>query len=97
MRIFCLMRVESSFDGSTRTDSSQMAPSCRDDSTSFYIKSSRLMGAVMPFLDLVQSQLSRVDLPCSPHATTLRVERKQERSKRLEFFSFLFIYIFFLC
>ena len=72
MRIFRLILVESSFYGLASTDSSQMAPSSSDDCTSFSIKYSRLMGA-FTFHALVQSQLTCVDLTCSPHAMTLKI------------------------
>ena len=52
------------------------------------------MGAVMPFLALVQSRLIRVDLPCSSLAMTLRVERRQVRRERLESLSFWFFHLF---
>ena len=47
------------------------------------------MGAVMPFLALVQSQLIRLDLPCLPRVMTLSVEREQEIRKGLESFFFV--------
>ena len=49
-----------------------MAPSSSDDSTSFSIKSSRLMGAVT-FISLVQSRFTRVELTCSPRAMTPKI------------------------
>ena len=52
------------------------------------------MVAVVPFLALVQSWFSRADLPCSPSAMTLRVEKRQETRKRLE--SFLYFLLIFL-
>ena len=72
MRIFCLILFESSFSGSASINSLQMAPSSRDYCTSFFIKSLRLM-VTYTFLDLVQSQLNHVDLPCSPRATRLKI------------------------
>ena len=56
-----------------------MAIYSSDDCTSFSIQSSRLMGAVT-FIALVQSQLTLVDLTCSP------------RSMRLKMFFFLFLF-----
>ena len=84
MLIFCLILVECSFVGSASTNSSQMAPSYVDDCTSFSIKSSRLMVAVMPDLFLVQSRLSRVELPCSLRAITLVLKGDKKERKGLE-------------
>ena len=72
MRIFCLMRVESSFAGSASTGILRMTPSSGDNHTSFSIKYLRLMGAVTS-LDLVQSLLTRVDLNCLLCAMTLKI------------------------
>ena len=88
MRIFRLILVDYSFVGLSRTDNSQMAPSCVDDCTSFSIKSSRLMGAAMPDLVLVQSRLSRVDLPCSLRAMMLVM--KGDKKGKKGFVSFFF-------
>ena len=70
-----------------------MAPSSRDDCTYFSIKSSRLMGAVMPFIALVQSRLTCVDFPYSPRAMTLIIERIQERRKILETLYIFYIFL----
>ena len=85
MRIFCLILVDCLFVGSARTDNSQMAPSCVDDYTSFSIKYSRLMGAEVPDLFLVQSQLSRADFPCSLRTMMLVMKgtRKERKGKNL--------------
>ena len=72
MRIFRLMRVESSFDGSVRTDNLRMSPSSSDEVSSFTINYLRLMGTVT-FFDLVQSLLTLVDLTFLPHAMTLKI------------------------
>ena len=89
MRIFCLILVKCSFAGSASADISQMALSCRDDCTYFYIKSSSLMDAAMPDLFLVQLQLSNVDLPCSPRAMMLVLKRGQEIKERVRILIFL--------
>ena len=88
MRIFRLILVDCSFVGSARTDNSQMAPSCVDDCTLFSIKSSRLMGAEMPDLFLVQSLLSHVDMPCSLRAMMLVVKGDKKGKKMLSSFFF---------
>ena len=85
MRIFRLILVDCLFVWSEKTDNSQMAPSCVDDCTSFSIKSSRLMGAAMPDLFLVQSQLSLVDLPCSLRAMMLVMKGEKKGKKGLDF------------
>ena len=85
MRIFRLILVDCSFVGSARTDNSRIAPSCVDDCTSFSIKSSRLMGTLMPDLFLVQSQLSRMDLPYSLRAIMLVMKGDKKGKKGLEF------------
>ena len=71
---------------SGKTDNSQIAPSCVDDCTSFSIKSSRLMGAQVPDLFLVQSRLIRAELPCSLRATMLVMKGDKKGNKGLEFF-----------
>ena len=86
MRIFRLILVECSFSGPASTDSSRMAPSCRDYCISFSIKFFRIMGAAMHDLFLVQSQLSCVDLPCSPRDMTLVLKGDKKESKGLESF-----------
>ena len=84
MWIFRLILVDCSFVGSATTDNSRMASSCVDDCTSFSIKSSRLMGAAMPDLFLVQSRLSRVDLTCSLRAMMLVMKGDKKGKKGLE-------------
>ena len=89
MRIFHLILVECLFVGSSRTDNSRIAPSCVDDCNYFSIKSSRLMGAAVPALLLVQSQLSRADLPCSLRAMMLVMKGTRKEKKGLESLFFL--------
>ena len=67
MRIFRLMRVESSLVGSVSTDSSRLSPSSGDDGSSFTIKSLRIIGT-FTFLAFFQSRLTRVDLSFFLHA-----------------------------
>ena len=85
MRIFCLILVDCLLLGSARTDSSQIAPSCVDDYSSFSIKSLRLMGADVPDLFLGPSQLGRADLTCSLRMM-LVMEGTRKEKKRLDFF-----------
>ena len=70
-----------------------MAPSCVDDCTSFSIKSSRLMGAAMPDLFLVQSRLSPLDLPCSLRDMMLVLKGDKKERKGLESLIFLKILV----
>ena len=88
MHIFCFIFVESLFAGSASNDSSRMAPSCVDNCSYFFIKSSRLIGAAMRDLFLVQSQLSSEDLPCSPRAMKLVLKGDKKERKGLESFFF---------
>ena len=88
MRIFRLILVDCSFVGSARTDNSRMAPSCVDDCTSFSVKSSILLGAAMPDLFLVQSQLICVELPCSLRSMMLVMKGDKKGKKGLECLSF---------
>ena len=72
MRIFRLMRVESSLVGSMSTDSSRMSPSSSYDGSSLTIKSSRLISA-FTFIDFVQSRLTCVDLLFLLRAMMLKI------------------------
>ena len=69
--------------GSARTDNSRIALSCVDDCTSFYIKSSRLMGADVPDLFLGPSRLGCADLTCSLRMM-LVMEGTRKEKKGLE-------------
>ena len=84
MRIFRLILVDCSFVGSARNDNSRMTPSCVEDCTSFSLKSSRLMGAEVPDLFLVQSRLGHADLPCSLRAMMLVIKGTRKKKKGLE-------------
>ena len=90
MQIFRLILVDCSFVGSARTDNSRIAPSYVDDCTSFSIKSSRLMGAAVPTLFLVQSRLICADLPCSLRAMMIVMKDTRKEKKGLEY---LFIFL----
>ena len=72
MGIFCLMRVESSLDGSVCTDSSRMSRSSSYGGSYVTIKSLRLIGT-FTFLAFVQSRLTLVDLSFSLRAMTLKI------------------------
>ena len=72
MRIFRLTRVESSLDGSVRTDSLRISPSSIDEGSYFTITSLRLIGA-FTFLAFSQSWLTYGDLYFSLHAMTLKI------------------------
>ena len=86
MQIFRLILVDCSFVGSARTDNSRIAPSYVDNCTSFSIKSSRLMGAAVPALFLVQSRLSHAELPCSLISMMLVMKGTRKEKKGLESF-----------
>ena len=71
MRIIYLMQVESSLDGSVRTDSSRMSLSSSYNGISFTINYSRFIGE-FTFLAFAQTRLTRVDFHLSLRAMVLK-------------------------